>query len=75
MSGLRESVAGFTENIEGVGSKEVIQMMMITQYFDMLKDIGGNSKSSTVFTSHSPAAINDLQTQIKQGFMEAASGL
>ena len=32
----------------------VAQMMMITQYFDMLKDIGVSSRSSSVFLPHTP---------------------
>ena len=46
-------------------------MMMITQYFDMLKDIGTQSKTATVFTNHSPATVSDVGAQLRQGFLEA----
>lgn len=40
VSGLRESVMQFSSDVQGIDSKEVMQMMMVTQYFDTLKDVG-----------------------------------
>lgn len=71
INGLKESVMGFQGGVEGVNSREVIEMMMITQYFDMLKDIGCQSKTSTVFTNHAPGAVSDVGAQLRQGFLEA----
>lgn len=62
---------GFQGGVDGVNSREVIEMMMITQYFDMLKDIGTQSKTATIFTNHSPATVSDVGVQLRQGFLEA----
>jgi len=32
----------------------------VTQYFDMMKDIGAQSKTNAVFMNHSPGALEDL---------------
>lgn len=32
----------------------------MTQYFDMMKDIGAQSKTNAVFMNHSPGALEDL---------------
>ena len=65
MNGLRESVQGFHAEVVGVTSREVIEMMMITQYFDMLKDIGTVKGATKIFTSHSPATVADVGAQLR----------
>ena len=44
VNGLRDSILNFSSDVSDVSSKEVIEMMMVTQYFDMLRDIGGNNR-------------------------------
>ncbi len=71
INGLRESVKDFSGEVDGVNSKDVIELMLITQYFDMLKEVGGTSKSNTVFMHHSPGALGDVSSQMRNAFMEA----
>lgn len=72
MNGLRESVVNFTETINDVDNKAVMEMMMMTQYFDVLRDVGTSPNSHTVFCEHQPGAVSDLAQQIRAGFMQAA---
>ena len=74
VNGLRESVLNFERDVTDISSRDVIEMMMITQYFDMLKDIGVSRGSSTVFMPHSPATVADVAGQIRSGFMQAQAG-
>ncbi|KAL3133935.1 hypothetical protein ABBQ32_008383 [Trebouxia sp. C0010 RCD-2024] len=74
VNGLRESVLNFERDVNDISSRDVIEMMMITQYFDMLKDIGVAKGSSTVFMPHSPATVADVAGQIRSGFMQAQAG-
>lgn len=74
VNGLRESVLNFERDVTDISSRDVIEMMMITQYFDMLKDIGISKGSSTVFMPHSPATVADVAGQIRSGFMQAQAG-
>lgn len=48
-----------------------MQLMMVTQYLDMLKEVGTQAGGSTVFIPHGPGAVQDVQNQMRQGFMEA----
>jgi hypothetical protein len=48
ISGLRESVASFSNEVTDVNSKEVMELLVLTQYFDVLRDIGMSGKSNTV---------------------------
>jgi len=70
VEGLKESVLEFNEGVVGTSPADVMQLMMVTQYLDMLKDVGLKS-SSTVFIPHGPGAVSDVQGQMRQGFMEA----
>lgn len=71
INGLRESVRAFSEGVQDVSAKDALQLMLMTQYFDTVKDIGVSNKSSTVFLNHSPSALADLSGQMRAAFMEA----
>ena len=61
----------FNDSVVGTTPTDVMQLMMVTQYLDMLKEVGSRDKATTLFIPHSPSAINDIQGQMRQGFMEA----
>ncbi|XP_048230770.1 hypersensitive-induced reaction 1 protein [Ricinus communis] len=73
VDGLRDSVLGFSVNVPGTTAKDVLDMVLITQYFDTMKEIGATSKSSAVFIPHGPGAVNDVATQIRDGLLQATS--
>ncbi|GFZ03637.1 SPFH/Band 7/PHB domain-containing membrane-associated protein family [Actinidia rufa] len=64
VDGLRDSVLGFSVNVPGTTAKDVMDMVLVTQYFDTMKEIGAASKSSAVFIPHGPGAVRDVATQI-----------
>ncbi|KAH9676345.1 Hypersensitive-induced response protein 2 [Citrus sinensis] len=71
VDGLRDSVLAFSENVPGTTSKDVMDMVLVTQYFDTMKEIGASSKSSSVFIPHGPGAVKDIATQIREGLLQA----
>lgn len=74
VNGLRESIVAFQGEVEGVNSASVMDLMLVTQYFDTLKDIGASSKTNTVFMPHQPGGVADVASQVRNGFMQAAAG-
>jgi hypothetical protein len=70
IDGLQASIEQFHKSVQGVSTAEVMQLVMITQYFDMLKAIGESDRTNTLFLQHSPGAVKDLTQQ----FMEAMLG-
>ncbi|CAI9761222.1 unnamed protein product [Fraxinus pennsylvanica] len=62
------------ENVPGTTAKDVMDMVLVTQYFDTMKDIGASSKSSAVFIPHGPGAVKDVAAQIREGLLQAESG-
>merc|ERR1719393_185650 len=55
-----------------VDAKTVMDLMIVTQYFDMMRDVGAHSKTNAVFLNHSPGALEDLAQAVQKGFMAAA---
>jgi len=72
VDGLQESVNIFTKGVAGADPTTVMDMIMITQYFDTLKDMGANSRTNTIFIPHQPGGLTDLSSQLRQGIMEAS---
>lgn len=71
VDGLRDSVLAFSENVPGTSAKDVMDMVLVTQYFDTMKEIGASSKSSSVFIPHGPGAVKDIAAQIRDGQLQA----
>jgi regulator of protease activity HflC (stomatin/prohibitin superfamily) len=77
IDGLRASIENFRESVPGATPSDVMALVLLTQYFDTLKDIGTKSGNNTVFLPNSPGAANDFMTQIMAGLkgsMNAGSG-
>ena len=53
--------------MSGVTSKDVFELILMTQYFDMLKDVGARG-ANTLFIKHGPQAVPDITKDIQQGF-------
>merc|ERR1712167_524005 len=73
VNGLRESVMHFQQDVKDIQSKDVMDMMMMTQYFDAMREIGATSKSNTIFVPHTPGAVGDVSHQIRMGFLQGAA--
>ncbi|KAI5419908.1 HIR complex subunit [Lathyrus oleraceus] len=70
VDGLRDSVVAFAENVPGTSSKDVMDMVLVTQYFDTLKEIGASSKSNSIFVPHGPGAVKDIASQVREGLLQ-----
>jgi regulator of protease activity HflC (stomatin/prohibitin superfamily) len=72
IEGLQVSIEQFQKVVDGASSRDVMQLVMVTQYFDTLKSIGESDKTNTLFLSHSPSAVKDVSDQIMQSMVGAA---
>mmetsp|Transcript_26153 Transcript_26153/g.30975 ORF Transcript_26153/g.30975 Transcript_26153/m.30975 type:complete len:282 (+) Transcript_26153:48-893(+) len=62
VDGLRDSILDFSGGdggVQGTSSKDVIDLLLLTQYFDMLKDVGSQPGTSTVFLPPDSAPVRD----------------
>lgn len=71
IEGLQESVENFQESIKGTTAQDVMNLVLITQYFDMIKDVGDKSKTNTILIPHSPGGISDLAAQVRDSMIIA----
>ncbi len=71
IEGLRSSIEQFQKVVGDASVSEVMQLVMVTQYFDTIKSIGESDKTNTLFLSHSPGAVRDISDQILQSMLVA----
>lgn len=69
IEGLRESVSEFKKSIDGTSAQDVMNLVLITQYLDALKDIGSVSQTNTILLPHSPGTLNDLIDQVRSAII------
>ncbi len=69
ISGLKDSVEDFAKAVQGSTPQDVMQLVLMTQYFDTLKDIAANDHSNTVLIPHTPNSLTDLFSQIRNAIV------
>jgi regulator of protease activity HflC (stomatin/prohibitin superfamily) len=71
VEGLRESVDTFQKSVPGATAHDVMSLVLMTQYFDTLKEIGATSRTNTILIPHSPGNLTELTEQIRNAMMTA----
>jgi regulator of protease activity HflC (stomatin/prohibitin superfamily) len=71
VDGLRESVDDFQKAVPGATPQDVMNLVLMTQYFDTLKEIGQASATNTILIPHSPGALADVAAQIRNAMITA----
>lgn len=72
IEGLQNSIELFQRAVAGASAAEVMQLVLVTQYFDTLKSIGELNKTNTLFLSHSPGAVKDISQELMQSMLGAS---
>jgi regulator of protease activity HflC (stomatin/prohibitin superfamily) len=71
VDGLRESVDEFQKSVPGTTAQDIMSLVLMTQYFDTLKELGANGQSNTILIPHSPGTLTDLAGQIRNAVIAA----
>jgi regulator of protease activity HflC (stomatin/prohibitin superfamily) len=71
IDGLKESVENFNKSIDGTSAEDVMNLVLMTQYFDTLKEIGLASQSNTIMIPHSPGGMGDISEQMRNAVITA----
>jgi regulator of protease activity HflC (stomatin/prohibitin superfamily) len=64
VDGLRETVSNFSESIPGTTPQDVMDLLLLIQYFDVMKDITGPAKQSSLFLPHGPGSVLRLRESL-----------
>lgn len=70
VDGLQESVSVLAKNTL-IAPNEIMNMILITQYFDTIRDIGSKGKNSTIFLDSSPNAVNNIGAELRKSIISA----
>jgi regulator of protease activity HflC (stomatin/prohibitin superfamily) len=71
VEGLRESVDEFKRGVPGATAQDVMNLVLMTQYFDTLKEIGASSQTNTILIPHSPGNLTDLAGEMRNAMITA----
>jgi len=72
VDGLRESIAAFTDKVSSVNEHEVLNLVLLTQYFDTLKEIGISAGSKVILTPHAPGGMTDITDQLRTAIIQGS---
>jgi len=64
IDGLKDSVVDFSTEVPGTTNKDVMDLILLTQYFDMLKEVGACANTTKLMMHHGPSAIKELKSQL-----------
>ena len=70
VAGYEESVASL-QQATGIDPREVMAVVLMTQYFDALRDMAIGSRSSVVFSQHAPGEVQNIQQQMLEALLAA----
>merc|ERR1711935_844056 len=66
VQGLQSSVQAFSDEVEGATPKDVMDVLLLTQYFDTLSTVGANN----LILEHDPSTVANLQKQVSVSFLK-----
>jgi len=66
VEGLQSSVTEFSNQVDGATPRDVMSVLLLTQYLDTLSTVGANS----LFLEHDPATVDNLQETIGRAFFQ-----
>src|SRR6201981_3563312 len=69
IAGLKDSVEDFAKTVPGSTPQDVMQLVLMTQYFDTLKEIAANDHSNAILIPHTSNTLTDLFSQIRNAII------
>jgi len=69
IAGMQSSVSEFQGTVKGVSPKDVMEIILMSQYFDTLKELSQNSTASTIFIPHNVGSVTELCDDLQAGIL------
>lgn len=66
--GLEASVSAFQKAIPGAQANDVMQLVVLTQYMDTLKEMTRSGQSKVILMPSDPGGVNNLVGQLRNAF-------
>lgn len=74
VDGLAKSVEDFKDKFKGIDSTEILKFVIITNYFDTLKEVAGKSHTNTIFMNHSPGSVDEVYQRLTSTLIAGGVG-
>jgi regulator of protease activity HflC (stomatin/prohibitin superfamily) len=71
IKGYKESIQDFQQGIPGTQSREIMDMVVVTQYFDTLQVLGADARSKVIFMPSTPGAVGEYMNQVRSSISQA----
>jgi regulator of protease activity HflC (stomatin/prohibitin superfamily) len=66
VDGLKSSIVDFEDQVEGSSTKEIMSLLLLTQYFDMIRDVGQATHCRTTFVPTSKTVGDEMRSSLIQ---------
>lgn len=66
VDGLKSSIVDFSDGVKGSSTKEVMDLLLLSQYFDMVRDVGSAPHCRTTFVPSSKTMGDDVRNAMIQ---------
>jgi len=66
VEGLKNSIVDFSETVESSSTKEVMDLLLLNQYFDMVRDVGSANDCKTTFVPSSSGPGDNFRNAMLQ---------
>jgi len=66
VDGLRSSIVDFSDGVDDTSSKDVMDLLLLTQYFDTIRDVGQASHCKTTFVPSSRGSSDEMRSALIQ---------
>jgi len=73
VNGLRQSVRDFQGSVPGVTHQDVLELMLVTQYYDMLREVGAHHKANVIFTPSGEGSATGRLQAVRAAMLEAGA--
>lgn len=71
VEGLKNSIGEFQKSIPGTSASDVMNLVLVTQYYDALKEIGASNKSSTLLLPSTPDGTKAFANIIQESILSS----
>lgn len=74
VDGLQKSVTIFQEGVQDIDSAAIMDVILLTQYFDTISEIGTSKNRGTnmIFMPHEPGNLGALKSQIRSAISQGS---
>jgi len=66
VDGLRSSIVDFSDGVDDTSSKDVMDLLLLTQYFDCIRDVGQAPHCKTTFVPSSRGSSDEMRSALIQ---------